>query len=66
MNKSLFIGWDFDTWSRAFKWAGEPMTHAPMVGLTSQELEPFLKVRRKWLERGGPTSGPISNLFNRA
>lgn len=56
-HKNLLLGWDVDTWRRAIDWAG--LGDPP---LTLNEIPRLSKIRRKWLDHGGPVSGPASDL----
>ena len=55
----MLLGWDYETWERAFAWAGETM---PSGSYGREDFARYTSVRCKWLQRGGPMTGPISKL----
>jgi hypothetical protein len=48
----LFLGWTETQWQRAYAWARTAGIHGDRFA-----------IRREWIERGGPISGPSEALI---
>lgn len=61
----MLFGWDGPTWQRALEWARAVGIPTPTSGATLPESQwsALAAIRSKWLEMGGPESGPSGAIL---
>jgi hypothetical protein len=73
MNESTLFGWTFAQWRALAKWAGKPFSLSKVFSAAVQgqfatpaeqeALADLLDLRERWLEAGGPMSGPSGTII---
>lgn len=62
MERVILFGWNSGTWKRAFAWATAQGIVLPERSYAHPHA-PEMALRKYWLERGGPMSGPTGQVL---
>lgn len=64
MSEPQLFGWDHQTWQRAFAWARvKPIRYIYPDKLTPDQWETLTAIHSKWMESGGPVTGPTGSII---